>query len=79
MSAKRPSIGREKKPLLRAASEEYPSFAKEVKQSAGRYTKYAKNLYQTVGYLGINNERRPRSAKAIDIRGLKYKFKVVDI
>lgn len=42
------------------------------------YTAYAKNLYQTVGTL-TGGQRRPKSAKAVDIRGLKYKFKVVDI
>lgn len=60
----------------RAAKSEFTDFEKEVRQSAETYTAYAKSLYKNVG---VNTKKRATSAKAVDIRGLKYKFKVVDI
>ena len=59
------------------ALSEYPGFAQEVRESAEEYTAYAKSLYQAVGL--NSSKKRAYSARDVDIRGLKYKFKVVDI
>lgn len=67
---KRPNAYKSKRALS-----DYPSFEREVRQSAENYSAYAKSLYMNVGI----NRKRALSAKAVDIRGLKYKFKVTDI
>ena len=58
------------------AQSEHRAFEHEVKQSAGTYSHYAKALYQNIG---LNSRKRASSARPIDIRGLKYKFQVVDL
>lgn len=64
------------RPAKRARSE-YPGFDDDVKKSALQYSEYARSLYREVGL--SPNRKRANSARDVDIRGLKYKFKVVDI
>jgi hypothetical protein len=44
--------------------------------SMGGYSQYSKNLYNSID---ITNQKRAHSAKPINIHGLRYKFKVVDL
>lgn len=57
---------------------EYPGFEQDMKDNAHEYTAYAKSLYQTVGMHDASG-MRASSAKDVEVKGLKYKFKVVDI